>query len=126
VTYKGETQLIKEFYIPHYESKQAYIDEWMKGENDPEKRKSIYDDLYKGKAEAFKLWVNSVTNARKIEFLDKVWRFYVMVGVVGIVIGLFLMIVGFFYWYRNIQMPLDYQSAQAFVQAKEKDLIIPP
>jgi hypothetical protein len=115
-----------DFYKPNIEGKRAYIKEWLKEEKDLEKRKLIFDDLYKSEAEGIKLWVNSVTNARKIEFLDGVWRFYVIAGGLGAFIGLCLMFFWFLYWYRNIQKPLDYQSAQTFMKEKEKDLIIPP
>ena len=115
IEHESEAKLF-EFHRPFLETRTKYLEERMNAEDNTEKRQLIFDDFYKSQAETNKIWANSVTNLKKIRFLSEVLNIYLVGGILCLLLGITLMFVGFLCWYKNIQKPLDYQSAQTFVQ----------
>jgi hypothetical protein len=121
----SEAELL-EFQNQYLRGRVNYLEERHKKEEDLSKKQAIYDDSYKSEIELKKILVNIESNKKKLSVLLIEHQIYKGVSIIGVIFGVLLMVFGFRWWYQKIQKPLDYQSAQTFIQAKEKDLIIPP
>ena len=120
VEQKAELELQK-YQMGRYDEKFKLQEEQLSTEETSEKKRSVLDNIDKDLIEYAKAQTNSELNLAKIKILYHEYIYYKVTGIIGFILGLFLMVFGFVLWYKKIQKPLDYQSAQALAQAKEKE-----
>ena len=120
VEQKAELELQK-YQMGRYDEKFKLQEEQLSTEETSEKKRSVLDNIDKDLIEYAKAQTNSELNLAKIKILHHEYFYYKVTGITGFILGLFLMVFGFVLWYKKIQKPLDYQSAQALAQAKEKE-----
>ena len=120
VEQKAELELQK-YQMGRYDEKFKLQEEQLSTEETSEKKRSVLDNIDKDLIEYAKVQTNSELNLAKIKILHHEYIYYKVTGIIGFIFGLFLIVFGFVLWYKKIQKPLDYQSAQALAQAKERE-----
>jgi len=125
---------LKELQITYLETKSGLLKqeldkiEKMLNENDqiPDKElhrtkmQTMYDDFYKSVLELHKSNINIIKDTEKSQLLNKELEVYKIIGIVSLVLGIIVMVGGFWVWYIKVQRPADNQLQQV-KETQEKD-----
>ena len=95
-----------------------FLEARLEKEDDFEKKRAIFDDLYKSILEINKNIISDESNRKKNLLLKEEANIYRVGGIVGLFLGFILMAISFWLWQTRVQTPLDNQLEQTLKPEK--------